>query len=252
MKKYFSEIGIGILSGLITFYLTKNWLYAAASFLGASIILSIVFLCYWFVKIRFRAGIINIYSCQKNCEKQLENYFQESHRIAVLCVQAFHIIRPIEGAFYRSVLKRGDRSGSGNPIRLLILDPHATDFVGIRAREIGEKEVDFIKFISDTIKFADDLKNQHKVDIQVKTYSELPVYQLFIFDDRLFLSFYRSGFERHRTAMYEISEKSLLYEGFVRYFNSLWNKDAYVEGSNSGIELKRLKQDETTPEKASS
>lgn len=221
VKRILVELIIQMTIGIITYFITHNIILAVGIFAAAFVItLSIpAFLRY--VRIIRSGGIIDVFENQKSCEDLIAERIENSHRVAILAIQAFHIIRSVEAPFFEAMTKRGGRKGA--PIRLCLLNPKAHEYARIRAKEIGEKEDDFMRFIQDSIVAADDLKNNYSVDIQVKLYSKLPVWQLFIFDGCLLVSFYSSGVERHRQKHYQIAEGSPLYHSFVRYFNYLWD-----------------------------
>ena len=221
VKRIISELIIQIVAGIITYFITYNIIIAAGIFAVALVITLSIPPLLRFIRIIRSGGIINVFENQMSCKNLIAKKIEISHRVAILAVQAFHIIRPVDAPFFKPMTKRGGRKGA--PIRLCLLNPEAHGYVRIRAKEMGEKEDDFIRFIQDSIVAANDLKNSYSVDIQVKLYSKLPVWQLFIFDDCLFVSFYSSGVERHRQKHYQIAEGSPLYHSFVRYFNYLWD-----------------------------
>ena len=212
---------IQMATGTIAYFITHNMILAVGIFAVALVITISIPTFLRHARIIRRGGIIDVFENQTSCKDLIAERIENSHRVAILAVQAFHIIRPVEAPFFEAMTKRGGRRGS--PIRLCLLNPEAHESIRIRAKEIGEKEEDFIRFIEDSIVAANDLKNNYAVDIQVKLYSKLPVWQLFIFDDCLFASFYSSGIERHRRKHYQIAEGSPLYHSFVRYFNYLWD-----------------------------
>ena len=218
------DIVIGIVSSLLSLLLTQNIILALGLFvsLGAAGFLLHFGIRFW--RISRRGGIINVFKDQKSCQKLIYKRMIASHRVMILAVQAFHIIRPLEGPFYRAMLKRKGKTGAS--VRLLLLNPEAHDYVRTRAKEIGEKEDDFLKFIKDSSDMAKRLREEESIDVQVKFYSALPVWQLFIFDDCLFVSFYTGSVERHRLPHYQVSGGSPLYDSFVRFFNQLWETGA--------------------------
>lgn len=215
------ELVIDIVAGVIGYYLTSN--IVMALIISFVILVIIFFIPHLFRVVRvFRSGgIIDVRGKQKAFENLISEKIEKSHKVAILAVQAFHIIRPVEAPFFEPMTKRGGRKGA--PIRVCLLDPKAHEHVRVRAKEIGEKEDDFIKNIEDSIAATNKLKKEYSVDIQVKLYNQSPVWQLFIFDDCLFVSFYSSEGERHRQQHYQIAEASPLYKSFVRYFNYLWD-----------------------------
>jgi len=215
------ELVVNIVAGIIGYFLTSDIVKALIVFF---VVLAIIFFIphlFRVVRIFRSGGIIDVRGNQKASENLISERIENSHKVAILAVQAFHIIRPVEAPFFEPMTKRGGRKGA--PIRLCLLNPKAHEQVRVRAKEIGEKEDDFIKYIQDSIAAANKLKKEYSVDIQVKLYSQSPVWQLFIFDDCLFVSFYSSGMERHREQHYQIAVASSLYKSFVRYFNYLWD-----------------------------
>ena len=232
------EIVIGIISGLLTFLITQNIILACILFISLCIVGLLLYVGIRFWRVTSRGGIINVFKDQKNCEKFIFNKMVTSHRIMILAVQAFHIIRPLEGPFYKALLKRKKETGAS--VRPLLLNPDAHDYVKIRAKELGEKEDDFVGFIKDSAVIAKRLQEEESVDIQVKFYSAMPIWQLFIFDDCLLASFYMSGVERHRLPLYQIAEGSPLFNSFVRFFNQLW--ETAVQSSDQKHQLKNVKK----------
>lgn len=214
------QLIIEIVSSLLVFLITWNILIASSLFIILIITVLSVDVGIRFWRITRSGGIINVFKNQMSCEDLIFRRIADSHRVAILAVQAFHIIRPVEGPFFGSMSKRGGIRGA--PIRLLLLNPKAHDYVRIRAKEIGEKEDDFVTFINESVVIVDRLRRDYAVDIQVRFYNALPVWQLFVFDDCLFASFYISGVERHRQPVYQIAEGSHLYTSFIRFFNYLW------------------------------
>jgi hypothetical protein len=214
------DVAIGIVSSLLSLLITQNIILAFGLFISmgfAGFLLHFV-IRYW--RIRSRGGIVDVFKDQKSCKKLIYKRMIASHRVMILAVQAFHIIRPLEGPFYKAMLKRKGKTGAS--VRLLLLNPEAHDYVRTRAKEIGEKEDDFVKFIKDSFDVARRLREEESIDIQIKFYSALPIWQLFVFDDCLFVSFYTSGAERHSLPHYQVAGDSPLFESFVRFFNQLW------------------------------
>lgn len=214
------EIVIGIVTGILTTALTQNIILGISILFGLPAAGLVIYLGISYRKVRCRGGVLNIYRRQRDCEDLIFDKLITSHRVMILAVQAFHIIRPDIAPFYQALVKRGGRKGS--PIRMLLLDPEGRSYIARRAQEIGEPEHDFMQYITESVELARKLRDDHKVDLQVKLYQMLPVWQLFIFDDFLLVSFYFPGVERHREPFYQISEGTPLYSSYVRFFNHLW------------------------------
>jgi len=211
---------VGVIVSLLSYVITWNIILACGLFisLGVGGLLLQVGIRFW--RVSRRGGVLNVFNDQKSCERLIFKRMTTSHRVMILAVQAFHIIRPKEGPFYKAVLERKGRTGA--PIRLLLLNPEARDYVATRAKEIGEKENTFVKFIKDSVVVAKRLRDEESIDIEAKFYTALPVWQLLIFDDCLFASFYVSGAERHHLPHYQVAAGSPLFNSFVRFFNELW------------------------------
>jgi hypothetical protein len=57
---------------------------------------------------------------------------------------------------------------------------------------------------------------------QLRLYDMLPVWRLYIFDDRIFISSYSPDKEGHDTQELEVSSATDLYRAFDREFEYLW------------------------------
>ena len=158
VKRILVGLIIEMATGTITYFITHNIILAVGIFAAALIITLSISTFLRYVRIIRSGGIIDVFENQMSCKDLIAEKIENSHRVTILAVQAFHIIRPVEAPFFDSMTKRGGRKGA--PIRLCLLDPKAHEYVRIRAKEIGEKEDDFIRFIQDSIVAANDLKKQ--------------------------------------------------------------------------------------------
>ena len=69
--------------------------------------------------------------------------------------------------------------------------------------------------------------------MEIRVYDELPVFRMFLLDDKLFISGYLYGIHGHDATTYFIKKDKLsLFNVFDRYFESLWNRSKPWENSS--------------------
>ena len=105
----------------------------------------------------------------------------------------------------------------------MLLDPTGKN-VTIRSSEIGENRERFVKMINHTIEIIEDLKVQYAENIDYRLYDVLPTFRLFIFENKLFLSFFLDKIEGQDTLMYEIGLSSQIYCAYDRYFDYMFEQ----------------------------
>jgi hypothetical protein len=194
----------------------------ALVFLGAVVIAVLIgaFLLSY-TSLTLRGGIRGVYSGQERCLKKIRKYLATSHHADILCVSASHIIPNRDGPLFKAMVERGAKPWEDDRVRILFLDPESP-YVEQRATEIGDSPEHFSDHIQSAIRTADELKTKHNVNLEYRTYSELPIYQVFIFQHRVFFSFYFPYQERYIALTYECTSDSPLGRSFMRHFNHLW------------------------------
>lgn len=164
-------------------------------------------------------GIDHVYQNQKDAEGQIINECDTSKMVKILAVRAQHLLGSKHSLFWSTLTSKLQKGTVG--IQLLLLDPTGEN-VTRRADEISEDSELFAKMIEYTIDLVDGLKKTYGENIVYRLYDQLPTFRLFIFEKKLFLSFYLNKIEGQETQVYEIGSSSQIYCAYDRYFDYLF------------------------------
>lgn len=127
----------------------------------------------------------------------------------------------------KSILEQ--RDAKKYETNILLLNPNSI-FVSSRVDKL--KQYDSKSYAADiksNIRKLENFIQKGNWIIDFCLYSQEPIFNIHLFDEVLYLSFYsdlevRKGKERQNVPCYKIKNSSLLYESIVKYFDYTWNE----------------------------
>ena len=168
-----------------------------------------------------RTGINQVYKNQKDAEDQIIEECNRSKTVKILAVRAQHLLGSKHSLFRREDNKLTFRLQRGEvSMQILLLDPNGK-YVDIRSSEVGEDSERFVDMINNTIKIIKEFKGKSYA-VEYRLYDMLPTFRLFIFENKLFLSFFLEKIDGQDTLMYEIGSSSQIYCAYDRFFDDMF------------------------------
>jgi len=204
----------------------KYFLIGIASTIAAQVLL--FFITFW-KKVKwfkllsgsklFGHGIEYVYPSQKEAVKDIVNDIRNSNSIRVFCMRAFSFIHP-EREFSFAL------DDQTKKIQLLIADPKTENNYNpeIEFRGNEYKDVTPKSYRRDIVSSLDRLRSikLRNKEISIRIHDEPAVFRLYIFDNRIYFSFFSPYLSGSQLPIHSAKSKSYIYEGFLRYFERIW------------------------------
>jgi hypothetical protein len=146
--------------------------------------------------------------------------------LKVMCFSGKDLTRGVEEGGLLEEIK--SFLNNGGRARFLILNPRSL-YVNLRAEDLNKNVTALRSSINITISnISHEFKRLHPAKIEVRTYSQLPIFRLNFVPKALILGFY-SEVRSYENYFYEIPDSSHLYAIFNRLFEEVWSKSKNVE-----------------------
>lgn len=175
----------------------------------------------WFFlnKIMKKYGIHSIGFNQNSFKFDLEEQIIKANYIKLLFCMGYRTLTVNDALLAK--WKKNKKNETIN-FKILILNPNS-DFLKIRAEEMGDDYVTVKKQHKFALENAIQLKNKYK-NIEIRLYDMLPVWRIVQLDDTMYVSYYLKGNYGADTSMYKlIKSNETLYQAFERYFGYIWD-----------------------------
>ena len=177
------------------------------------------------------------YAGQQPAEMDITKSFAAALDVRLLLIRGWAIIGT-QRSLLRRALRKKDREHF--QMRLLLLAPDS-DAAVERAKEIGETRNAMLEGIRYALREILELRDELRLRIEIRKYSERPVWRLFFFDDTVYVSSFQQGIDGDQTHMlcFEKAQGGF-FGAYDRYFEDLWNRSKLAEEQSAPDPKDRL------------
>lgn len=167
-----------------------------------------------------RYGITKSFKNSKDFYPEVASDLKTSKTVYILQIRGQDLISKGRSALLKEAIH--ERNLSDYKTKILLLNPFSRA-VDQRATEIQMDAKSFRRGIQSSIEELGKLIKEGS-KIEVRVFNTKPIFSFFIFNERLFLSFYIKNKDRQNSLAFEIHRGATLYEVFTSYFKMLWEK----------------------------
>ncbi|RLC77257.1 MAG: hypothetical protein DRJ03_27160 [Chloroflexi bacterium] len=169
-------------------------------------------------------GIVNVYPHRMDARPPISKMLQSAQAIQYMGIQGLDIITHREVMFSDLALSFKHSERKQQNARFLILDPESC-YTKSRSEEIGQSRQEIHRGIKHSLEDLEALnQNIDAVDLEVRLYDCVPIWNLLFLDDILFLAFYLKGVRGPNSLCLEIQRPSPLFLAFEKYFDEVWEE----------------------------
>lgn len=211
-----------IASGFILLF-SSEWYYFIIVFL----ILFASYLCRFVLKVNRYGGIRDVVNRRNRFTSLFKKLMEASINVDLLLVNGSRLIAYPDSPLQQSLSKRSGRYDYRKKIRILLLDPEAEKYVKERMRNIEAAEA-HQEHISQLIKVVSRIAEENDINVEIRLYSIMPIFNMLLFDSELFLTVYTNEDRACITPTFRVKKDSVLKKGFSYYFEGIWD-NAKVE-----------------------
>ncbi len=175
-------------------------------------------------------GIVRTHPNQDAAAGEIRKYLGAVTSVDVLTIRGLGIFG-LKDSLLRSQLSDTTRQIT---TRILYLSP-SSDFVEIRAREIGENTNTFRQGIILAEQSLITLQQTEMLGLQAAAYDALPIWRLIRVDKHMFVSAFLPRMDGHRSPVLELIDDSgdSVYHVFMRYFDDLWKRSCRTSSTTA-------------------
>lgn len=212
---------INIATGIITYFLTKDFITAFIA-VGITILLILLFYnSYIYYNLIKKSGLKRIYDDKPDPTPMLKHLFKKSKQIRLLAIRGARMLGS-DRSLINYISKELPRSWEGS-IQILLLDPESTHLEN-RANELGHDPTQFAIECKSAIQNIYKLNNRYNLNVEVRLYDRKPILRAIIFDSCALLSYY-IGSDGHIPIQYKIEEgNNSLLRMMNLIYNDLWSE----------------------------
>jgi hypothetical protein len=157
------------------------------------------------LKIIKKSGIIDISPKQTPLAQNIVEEFRKAKEIKLLFVRGLGIIGLKDSLFWKLL---PEKSAQQAHLKILLLSPYSK-YIEKRAKEVGENIESARRGIQFVINQILEAKKRYSLNLELRVYDELPVFRIFILDDKAFISGFLDGIHGHDATMYFIKSSEL-------------------------------------------
>jgi adenylate cyclase class IV len=166
-----------------------------------------------------KVGILQIYAKSSGLHRRIAAELTNSKDATFLQIRGQEFLTTGTNPILRDAFSRRVREGLHT--RVLLLNPYSHHVVE-RAKDVSFNP----KALKNGIKASlEELQSKSNEDnkLEIHLHNEKPSFCVYIFDSRLYLSFYVSKSRRQECPVLEVGAGSMLYHAFVEYCEWIWS-----------------------------
>lgn len=172
---------------------------------------------------KFANVISAVYLNQEEAQNEIIAAFRQARLVRILMIRGFAILGA-RRSLLRPILK--EKNPSDFKMQLLMLDPCSSAALE-RTKEINETQNQMVEGIRHVEREIVEIRNDFKIDVEMRHYSDQPIWRIFFLDDLAFASSFQKGIDGDRTHMIKVQNvEGGFYGALERHFDTLWNKHA--------------------------
>ena len=222
MRAFLTGLVASFVASLLVWAITHSSISALAAFLLLALLAAFGVVAVPHFRIRQHGGVLDAYSQRNACIGTFARLLETSLSVDMLLINGSRLLT-FEGSPLLPAMKKRTKSRDpSKELRVLLLDPKDTDDLGARIKGLGDTVETHERLVNETVRRLDEIASEYDVSIQIRLYSEPPVFSILTFDEEVFVTVYLPGLRACATPTYRLRRRSVLCKGLMAYFEQVW------------------------------